>query len=86
MPAAAAPLPAGGRLAATQAQIEHVIVIYQENRSFDNLFGQLLGADGLANAAAALPQTDLAGVPFGALPQPTNTTVPTGGRGPTVPG
>lgn len=31
-------------------KVGHVVVIYMENHSFDNLFGQFRGADGLANA------------------------------------
>jgi acid phosphatase len=34
------------------ARIEHVVVIYGENRSFDNLFGSFPGADGIAQAPA----------------------------------
>jgi phospholipase C len=81
---AAAPAPPGG-LAAAQAQIEHVIVIYQENHSFNNLYGLFPGADGLANAALALPQTDLDGVPYASLPQPTNTAVQPVGPDPRFP-
>ena len=31
-------------------RVEHVIVIYAENRSFDNLYGLFPGANGIANA------------------------------------
>ena len=31
-------------------KIQHVIVIYQENWSFDSLYGKFPGAEGLANA------------------------------------
>ena len=31
-------------------RIEHIVVIYAENRSFDNLYGTFPGADGVANA------------------------------------
>ena len=31
-------------------RIEHIVVIYAENRSFDNLYGLFPGADGIANA------------------------------------
>lgn len=34
-------------------RIEHVIVIYAENRSFDNLYGLFPGANGIANATPA---------------------------------
>jgi phospholipase C len=47
-------------------QIDTVVVIYLENRSFDNLFGLFPGADGLA--AAASPQVDERGEPYAALP------------------
>jgi len=32
------------------AKIAHVVVIYMENHSFDNLYGQYPGAEGIANA------------------------------------
>src|SRR5216683_2740047 len=31
-------------------KLDHIVVIYLENRSFDNLFGLFPGADGLQNA------------------------------------
>ena len=37
----------------TPAQrIQHLVVIYAENHSFDNLYGLFPGADGIANASA----------------------------------
>jgi phospholipase C len=33
-------------------RIETVVVIYAENRSFDNLYGRFPGANGLANVSA----------------------------------
>ena len=42
--------------------IHTVVVIYAENRSFDNLFGQFRGADGLqGHAAMSIKQVDRAG-------------------------
>jgi phospholipase C len=38
--------------------IKHIIVIYQENWSFDSLYGQFPGADGYANGFDTLPQVD----------------------------
>jgi phospholipase C len=35
---------------ATLQRIQHVVVIYAENHSFDNLYGLFPGADGIANA------------------------------------
>ena len=34
----------------TVDRIDHIVVIYLENRSFDNLFGLFPGADGIAQA------------------------------------
>jgi phospholipase C len=51
-------------------QINHLIVIYQENWSFDGLFGKFPGADGLANAGATVQQVDRQGRPYATLPQP----------------
>ena len=50
-------------------RIEHVIVLYAENRSFDNLYGTFPGANGLANASAAqYTQVDHGGNPLPHLP------------------
>ena len=56
--------------------IAHVVVIYLENRSFDNLYGEFAGADGLSNARAGLPQVDEHGVPYSGLPQLPGTPFP----------
>src|SRR5947207_2715905 len=49
--------------------IEHIVVIYAENRSFDNLYGLFPGANGVANAnAEQYTQVDNDGKPFVALP------------------
>lgn len=50
-------------------QIQHIIVIYLENHSFDNLYGQFPGANGLAQAGQAALQTDLEGKLYTTLPQ-----------------
>jgi acid phosphatase len=42
--------PARGTGDRSLAAIQHIVVIYAENRSFDNLFGLFPGADGIANA------------------------------------
>ena len=49
-------------------RINHVIVIYQENWSFDSLFGKFPGANGLANAGDTVKQTDKDGRPYTTLP------------------
>jgi phospholipase C len=54
-------------------KINHVVVIYQENWSFDGLYGKFPGANGIANAGAAARQVDKTGKPYATLPQPLNT-------------
>jgi phospholipase C len=78
----------GGGGAATAAaptglrQVKHVVVIYLENWSFDSLYGNFPGVDGLAQAAAAPPQVDQNGKRYAILPQPL-ASVP--GAAPTNP-
>jgi antirestriction protein ArdC len=51
--------PAAGRVLAQTTgldAIQHVIVIYQENWSFDGLYGKFSGADGIANAGDRVKQ------------------------------
>ena len=43
--------------------IKYIIVIYQENWSFDSLYGQFPGADGYANSFGTLPQLDVKATP-----------------------
>jgi phospholipase C len=52
--------------------IEHIIVIYFENHTFDNLYGLFPGANGLAHPDAVVPQTDNEGRVYETLPQPYN--------------
>lgn len=58
-------------------RISHIVVLYLENRSFDNLFGEFPGADGVEAAlkANAYLQKNANGVPYETLPAPH-------GRGP----
>ncbi len=51
-------------------RINHIIVIYQENHTFDNYFGDFPGADGVANAGDALVQVDKQGAAYPTLPPP----------------
>jgi phospholipase C len=68
----------GVALAAAQAQaqgtqgvdrLSHILVLYMENRSFDNIFGEFPGANGIANAGEAATQKDRDGKPFAVLPE-----------------
>jgi acid phosphatase len=52
------------------SKIDHIVVIYEENHSFDNLYGGWEGVNGRANADAAhTTQVDEAGSPYGCLLQ-----------------
>src|SRR5436305_7428337 len=55
-------------------KLNHVVVIYQENWSFDSLYGKFPGANGFDQAGATTPQVDKDGKPFASLPQPLNTS------------
>jgi phospholipase C len=68
----------GVALAAAQAQaqgtqgvdrLSHILVLYMENRSFDNIFGEFPGANGIANAGEAATQKDRDGKPYAVLPE-----------------
>jgi len=58
-------------------KVNHVVVIYLENRAFDNTYGEFAGATGLADAATALPQVDSAGHVYDSLPQVAGQPYPT---------
>jgi len=60
-------------------KVGHVVVIYMENHSFDNLYGQFQGANGLSNATPAnTTQVDGTGNVYAFLPaDPTTTAFPT---------
>ncbi|MGZ5033811.1 MAG: acid phosphatase [Usitatibacter sp.] len=50
-------------------KIEHIVVIYGENRSFDNLYGGFPGANGLSKATApSMTQLDRDGTALAVLP------------------
>jgi len=60
-------------------KLNHVVVIYLENHSFDNLYGEFPGAEGLSSPAAlsAPKQVDLTGTVFTTLPQIPGALFPT---------
>ncbi|WP_185731581.1 acid phosphatase [Burkholderia glumae] len=66
-PAAATPTqPAAQNLSA----VKNIVVIYAENRSFDNLYGTFPGANGIQNvSAASAQQLDRDGTPLATLPR-----------------
>src|SRR5690349_13763366 len=52
------------------SKVNHIVVIYEENHSFDNLYGGWEGVNGRSNADAAhTTQVDQAGVPYSCLKQ-----------------
>src|SRR5215468_8372945 len=55
-------------LAGRRAPIDHIIVLFLENRTFDHLFGTYPGAEGLASYSGR--QTDKQGVAYPNLPAP----------------
>jgi phospholipase C len=61
------------------SKVKHVVVIYMENHSFDNLWGQFPGADGLAQARKEnIIQVDANGQPYVTLPPvPRSSAFPT---------
>lgn len=56
-------------------KIKHVVVIYLENHSFDNLYGSFPGANGLGNATGSeIIQLDSSGKPYTFLPAITQSS------------
>ncbi len=67
--ALAAWLPSTGQTTPTGLESnEHIDVIYLENRSFDNMFGQFPGVNGLAAANTVPPQVNAYGQVYKTLP------------------
>ena len=59
------------------AGIDHILVIYSENRSFDHLYGLFPGANGIANASpASYLQVDRDGKELATLPPVWKGRVP----------
>ena len=67
--------PAFAQPADKLGKIGHIVVIVEENRSFDSMFGHFPGANGLANAGDKAIQTGPDGVPYKTLPQPGNSDI-----------
>ncbi len=59
-------------------KVKHIVVIYLENHSFDNLYGDFAGANGLSNATPGnTTQVDATGTPYGVLPAIPSPAFPT---------
>jgi len=62
-------------------KLNHVVVVVLENWSYDSLYGELAGTEGLANARNAPPQVDATGTAYQQLPQTEShlpQTIPNG--------
>ncbi len=58
-------------------KVKHIFILYPENRSSESLYGNIPGANGLANAKPENTiQTDRVGNPLASLPQPTTSGIP----------
>ena len=69
-PATAAPAGANAvQLHGRLSDLRHIVVVYQENWSFDSLYGRFPGARGWADAGT-VRQVDASGAPLTSLPQP----------------
>jgi len=53
--------------------IDHLVVIFLENRSFDHLYGLFPDANGLLSPGAQIPQADADGIPYATLPPIVNS-------------
>jgi acid phosphatase len=66
----AASTPAATAQAAQLSDVKNIVVIYSENHSFDDIYGNFPGANGLQNAtASSTVQLDRNGTPLPTLPQ-----------------
>jgi len=54
-------------------KLNHVVVILQENWSFDSLYGEFPGANGLPEDGPPIAQLDKQNQPYTTLPQPKDT-------------
>ena len=57
------------------AKIGHIVVIFDENRGFDAMFGRFPGANGLGNAGDHAIQIGPDGQPYKTLPQPIDSHI-----------
>src|SRR5256714_12219099 len=56
--------------------LQYLVVIYLENHSFDNLYGEFPGANGMSNAGDHATQVDRSGKPYRVLPRPPGKAFP----------
>lgn len=68
--------PLTARTAPGLDKLHHIVVIYLENHSFDNLYGEFPGANGLSSAGDRARQVDRSGKPYTLLPRPPGKAFP----------
>ena len=73
------------RATASLSDVQNVIIIFQENWSFDSLFGFFPEANGIANAKDTIKQEDKTGKGYTTLPQPIDTRLRPPGPDPRFP-
>ena len=56
-------------------KINHFVIVYLENHSFDNLYGSYPGAEGIASAQDQMLQIDSTGRVYATLPPVMDTSV-----------
>lgn len=61
---------------APQRRLDHVIIIFPENHTFDALWGKFPGANGLDSPGALIPQVDANGDVLASLPGVPGTKLP----------
>jgi phospholipase C len=66
-------------------KIGHIVVIFQENRSFDNFFGRFPGANGFATSGDFAPQIGPDGKPYKLLPAAIDTNLKPAAEDPRFP-
>jgi phospholipase C len=65
--------------------IEHIIVFYQENHTFDNVYGHFQGANGLERPGAKVQQVNKEGKPYRPCRSHSTTVAPTSASQTTCP-
>ena len=64
--------PTDGTPAASLASVKNIVVIYAENRGFDNMYGKFPGANGIPINGTYIPQVDRDGTQLQKLPMAWN--------------
>jgi len=80
--ASTAPAIAASRVASDHGpahlgDVQHIVVIYLENHSFDNTYGEFPGADGRPRNPREYTQVDSSGSPYDTLPEVAGSPFPT---------